>query len=162
MTLRLVRALLLASAAGCVVQPDIPNVLEPWYPPMNEYGDPILGVFEGRIPCTEPSLVGCDKVKVALVLYRDSRSNAPSTYQLARVYVATSPEGSRTVTDGAVVMTRGTKLDPQALVYQLDTQAPREFRSYWAIGDSILFMLGDDLSPLVGTASWSYVLNRVR
>jgi hypothetical protein len=133
---------------------------EPWYPSANENGDPIFAVFEGRIPCTGPELIGCDKIKVALVLYQNSQSKTPTTFKLARVYVATSPEGRRLVVDGTLTVTHGTKLDPNATVYLLDASAPREFQAYWSIGQDILFILDGDLNPRVGTAGWSYVLNR--
>lgn len=135
---------------------------EPWYPATNENGDPVDGVFEGRVPCTEPGLVDCEKVKVALALYRDRRSKALTTYRLARVYVATSPEGSQSIVAGAAMTARGTKLDPNATVIRLDEKAPREFREYWVVDENILFLLNQDLGPRVGTASWSYVLNRTR
>jgi hypothetical protein len=137
-----------------------PDALEPWYPATNEHGDPVAGVFEGRVPCVEPGLVDCEKIKVALVLYRDERSHALTTYRLARVYVADSPEGRRVVVAGAAATVRGTKLDPRATVIQLDEQAPQEFRRYWAVDENILFLLDGDLGPRVGTAAWSYVLNR--
>ena len=116
----------------------------------------------GRIPCEDSEQIGCDKIKVALVLYQGSKSKTPTTYKLARVYVATSPEGNRVVVDGALTVTQGTKLDPNATVYRLDANVPREFRAYWFIGENILFILDKELSPKVGTAGWSYVLNRTR
>jgi len=57
---------------------------------------------------------------------------------------------------------RGTKLDPNAAIVSLDEQVPPEFRVYWVVDEDILFLLDQDLSPKVGTASWSYVLNRTR
>jgi NlpE N-terminal domain len=154
--------LLVVAVAGCESQPGISTVSEPWYPSTNERGDPILAVFEGRVPCADPEYVKCEKIKVALVLYHEGTSRKPTTYKLARVYVAASPEGSRVVVDGAWTITKGTKLDPAAPVYKLDASAPQEFRSYWVIDRDILFILDEDLSPRVGTASWSYVLNRIR
>ncbi|MGH7209407.1 MAG: copper resistance protein NlpE N-terminal domain-containing protein, partial [Nitrospiraceae bacterium] len=68
-------------------------------------------------PCAD-----CETVKFALVLYRNPETSAPTTYLLARVYVAKGDE--RTVNAGTWAMTHGTKLDPQALVYQLDSNAP--------------------------------------
>ena len=160
MTARIIRVLLLVTLSGCMYQQRYPTIPEPWYPSANENGDPIFAVFEGRIPCTDPEQIGCEKIKIALVLYHGSKSKAPTTYKLARVYVATSPEGSRVVVDGALTVTHGTKLDPNATVYRLDASAPREFQAYWAIDQNILFILDKDLNPKVGTAGWSYVLNR--
>ena len=49
----------------------------------NARGDPVFAVFESRIPCAD-----CEKIKFALALYRDRDTQAPTTYKLARVYVA--------------------------------------------------------------------------
>lgn len=104
----------------------------------------------------------CSAIKVGLALYRNTRTGAPTTYRLARVYVASSPQGSRLELDGTWDVAQGTALDRNAAVYRLDAGAPNEFRLYWAIGRDLLFLLDDNLQPRVGTASWSCVLNRTR
>jgi hypothetical protein len=119
-------------------------------------------VFEGRIPCADPARAGCEKIKVALVVYHDKESQQLTTYKLARIYVAAAPEGNREVVSGALNVARGTRLHADETVYQLDAAAPKEFQNYWLIGDDILFLLDDALKPMVGTAGWSYVLNRTR
>lgn len=134
--------------------------IDPWYPAVNKNGDLVSAVFEGRMPCAEPSLPDCDKVKVALALYQDNKSNAPTAYQLRVVYVGASSEGRLLEAGGSVVTTKGTKLDPNSTVLQLDEKAPPEFQTYWVIGDDILFLLDAQRKPKVGTASFSYVLNR--
>jgi hypothetical protein len=153
--------LVLVCVPACASAPLDSRVPDPWYPASRENGDSLFAVFEGRIPCVEPKLAGCDKIKVALALYRDGQSETPTSFTLARVYVAASPEGARIVVGGQMSVSRGTKLDPGATVYRLDANAPPEFQSYWAIGQNILFILDKDLNPRVGTASWSYVLNRI-
>lgn len=146
--------------SGCRQATPPSTPLVPWYPAVNENGDPIAAVFEGRIPCFESGYVNCDKIKVALVLYEDQETKAPTTYKLARVYVAESLEGARQVVQGDWTKSVGTNLDPDAEVYELDSNAPPEFRKYWKIGDGILLMLDEGLMPKVGTAGWSFVLNR--
>jgi hypothetical protein len=155
---RTLGALLLAGVCACAPQP----VIEPWYSDVNEAGDPLAGVFEGRVPCTEPGLVACEKVKIALALYRDKQTQALTTYRLARVYVSADPEGARSIATGPVATGRGTRLDPNATIVRLDEKVPAEFRSYWRVDENIFFLLDQDLAPRVGTASWSYVLNRTR
>ena len=162
MTQRIAILAMLVVASACAHRPPSPSTLEPWYPEVNAAGDPIAGVFEGRVPCAEPGLVDCEKIKIALALYRDPRTHALTTYRLARVYVAADPEGSRSISVGAATAGRGTKLDPNAAIVRLDEQAPPEFRAYWVVDENILFVLNEDLGPRVGTASWSYVLNRTR
>ncbi len=162
MGLKLFSIFVAAALTGCTVQRERSTASEPWYGATNENGDPVFAVFEGRVPCVEPTLKDCEKIKVALALYRDRRTEAPTTYALARVHVASSPEGSRAVVIGTWRVTRGMPLDANAPVYELDASAPAEFRLYWRIGENILFVLDSALNPRVGTASWSYALNRTR
>jgi hypothetical protein len=162
MVARSLSAVALLALQSCVQPPSALRAVDPWYPALNPQGHPVFAVFEGRIPCNRPEFLDCDKIKVSLVLYKDGRSETPSTYALGRVYVAATPEGSLTVVAGAVSVTHGTALDPAAMVYRLDAGAPREFRAYWTIGRDILFILDEQLYPRVGTAGWSYVLNRTR
>lgn len=132
-----------------------PPTIEPWYPAVNEHGDPVFAVFESRIPCAD-----CEKIKFALALYRNRETKTPTTYKLARVYVAKGDD--RTINEGTWAITHGTKSDPQAVVYQLDANAPQEFRSYWLISQDILFILDQDMNPRAGDAGYSYALNKTR
>lgn len=152
----------LCAFSGCTQEQPKTTALPPWYPETNEAGDPVFAVFEGRVPCADPARVGCEKIKVALAVYHDGKSKALTTYKLARIYVATSPEGSREIVDGKLSVSRGTKLHEGETTYQLDDNAPKEFQNYWLIGDDILFLLDESLKPRVGTAGWSYVLNRTQ
>lgn len=147
-------ASILIIMSGCAYFKKAPTTFEPWYPVVNENGDPVFTVFESRIPC---AVIDCTKIKFALALYRNRETKAPTTYKMARVYVGKGND--RTVNEGTWIITRGTKLDPQAVVYQLDSNAPQEFRSYWAIGQDILFILDQDMNPRVGDASYGYALN---
>ena len=142
-------------ASGCNSQPTTPATVEPWYPATNENGDEVFAVFESRIPCND-----CEKIKLALALYVDSETKLPTTFQMARVYVGKGND--RTINTGTWTITQGTSLDSQAVVYQLDTNAPEEFQYFWAIGEDILFILDQDMNPRVGTAGYSYALNRVQ
>ena len=139
---------------GCNAQSKTPITVEPWYPATNKNGDEVFAVFESRIPCDD-----CEKIKFALALYVDSKTQQPTTYQMARVYVAKGND--RTINTGTWTIIRGTSLDSQAVVYQLDANAPDEFQYYWAIGNEILFILDQEMNPRVGTAGYSYALNRI-
>jgi len=142
-------------AIGCNTQSETPTTVEQWYPATNENGDEVFAVFESRIPCDD-----CEKIKFALALYVDSKTQQPTTYQMARVYVAKGND--RTINTGTWTIIRGTSLDSQAVVYRLDANAPDEFQYYWAIGEDILFILDQEMYPRVGTAGYSYALNRIR
>ncbi len=156
MKLQTIAVLIWLTLSGCRYLHNSPTTPEPWYPSVNANSDPVFAVFESRIPCAD-----CEKIKVALVLYRHSETKAPTTYKLARIYVAKRPE-DRIVVDGTWTITRGTNLDPNAIVYQLDANAPQEFQTFWVAGQDILFILDHKLRPKVGTAGYSYALNRMR
>jgi hypothetical protein len=139
--------------SGCGYLAETPATFEPWYPSVNENGDSIFAVFESRIPCAD-----CEVIKFGLALYWDRETKTPTTYEMARVYVGKGND--RTVNKGTWIITSGTKLDPQTAVYQLDSNAPQEFRSFWAIGQDILFILDQNMNPRVGNAAWGYALNK--
>ena len=55
---------------------------------------------------------------------------------------------------------KGTKGDPDAEVYQLDTDDQNGFLSFLKVDDNILFFLDKDRELLVGNEHFSYTLNR--
>jgi hypothetical protein len=130
-------------------------VNSPWYPEKNEAGDPVLYVFESRVPCSD-----CERIKLALAIYGNQQSRIPTTYQMARVYVGKSND--RLINKGNLTVKLGTALDSSNTVYQLATGAPVDFQNFWKINDSILFVLDDKLNPKVGNAGQGYVINRVK
>ena len=136
-----------------------PATFPPWYPAVNANGDPAVADFENHTPCPLDASEGCNKMKFGIVFYKDPKTQAPTTYLMSRVFVGVG--NIRHVSQGTWTITHGTKLDPQAVVYQLDSNAPQEFRSYWVIGKDILFILDQDMKPRLGDAAYGYALNRV-
>jgi hypothetical protein len=49
---------------------------------------------------------------------------------------------------------------PNAVVYQLDGNAPTEFMSFWAINDNLLLLLDQYGNPRVGHEGMGFLLNR--
>jgi|GEM_PF-1281297 len=143
-------AIVLATVS-CRKEPAPPQ----WYPETNENGDPVLGVYESRIPCSD-----CERLKFAIVLYGNGQTNLPVTYAMSRIYVGKSED--RVSNTGNVEIVQGTAIDTAHIVYRLTTGAPEEYRSFWKIDENLLFILDDDLSPKVGDAGYGYVLNRIR
>ncbi len=133
-----------------------PTVFPPPWPAKNAHGDPLLVVFQGRIPCV--GVPNCEKVKTAVALYGDRESKTPRTYWLGRVQVGAGDD--RLVSEGVVRESRGVKGYPDGLVYELDGHAPEEFRYFWRLNEDILLPLDKDTKPKVGNAAWGYMLSR--
>lgn len=129
-------------------------IITPWYPEKNTNGDSILAVYESRVLCPD-----CERLKFALVVYRNQQTNLPSTYLMGRIYVGKNND--RLTNSGDMKVTQGTSLDSLHIVYQLTSGAPSEFRSFWKINDDLLFILDENLTPKVGDAGEGYVLNRI-
>jgi hypothetical protein len=94
------------------------------------------------------------KAKWELVLYRDPITLAPTTYTLkGTFYRERLREGRWTILRGA-----GTR--PDAVVYRLDPDKPRESLSFLKADDNILFFLDKERTLMVGNGDFSYTLNR--
>jgi hypothetical protein len=148
-------ALVAVILTGCASS-NAPTTVSPWYMLENTRGDPIHAVYESRVPCAD-----CARTKVALALYRDVKTSAPTTYSLSLVHVAGNPERQVRV-HGTWTLKNGTSLDQGASVIHLSEEAPADFRDYWVIGESLLFILDRNLSPRVGDASHGFALNRTK
>lgn len=129
--------------------------VETLFQPANRYGDPLFGVFESKVPCED-----CSAIKIGLALYRDDETWAPTTYKLVRVYVGKSDE--QHVNEGVWMVDGEVEGYPDAVVYRLDSRAPDEYKSLWAINDDLLLILDEDGKPRVGNAGFGYILNRTR
>ena len=122
--------------------------------------------FSGRSPCRElareinhPVESDCVKLKWSLDLYRDSKTLAATTYRLRGTLYRHEANQTERIREGKWKVARGTKTDPNAIVYQLDgfdTDGP----IYLLKADrNILFFLANDRSLLVGNEDFSYTLN---
>ncbi|MFC5409328.1 hypothetical protein ACFPMF_08430 [Larkinella bovis] len=120
-------------------------------------GATVFGVFDGRFPCAEiykdwkqPVRPECVKMKWSLTLYQDAQTHQPTTYRL-----------NRSVREGKWAIVRGIKTDPDAVVFQLDSDKP-DVSIYLLKGDdNVLFVLDQQRRFRVGTDYLSYTLNRV-
>ena len=121
----------------------------------------LVGVFDGRTPCQdlaaqldEKIRPECIKIKWRLTLYQDSLTGNPTTYSLLGfVYKKEDPR------TGAWHITKGTKTNPEAIVYQLD-QPGRKSLFLQKGDDNVLFFLDDEKRLLVGNRDFGYTLNR--
>jgi hypothetical protein len=124
-------------------------------------GPQIHGYFEGRSPCQEiakllnvPKGDACIKIKWQLILYEDPATHAPTSYALGGLAWRNPPK------TGKWTLSKGTKEDPAAVVYQLDPDKGEGFLSFQKADDNILLFLGNDRELLVGNEKFSYTLNR--
>lgn len=123
----------------------------------------VFGVFEGKSPCqgivtllNVPCKEACTKIKWRLTLYQDPVTHAPTTFALEGLLWRDPPR------TGKWTMVKGSKIDPAAIVYQLDPEAPGGFLSFLKGDDNVLFFLDKNRDLLVGNIKHSYTLNRVR
>lgn len=150
--LRLLLFALLFITISCKQEKPSPG---PWYPEINDSGEPVIAVYESRIPCDD-----CERLKFALALYGKSKTENPVSYLMARVYVGKNDE--RIVNKGTLSVGKGTSIDTSHLVYVLTSGAPDGFHNFWKMNDSLIFILDSLFAPKVGDSGQGYVLNRVR
>lgn len=118
--------------------------------------DTVVGVYEGRTPCSEVSnqFTGfpaetCEKIKWELTLFKSAVNGEPSHYWY---------RGTRSEHRGRwSVIAHETQLN--RTVYRLTSGADRHL-DLLAIDGTVLLILGADGKALGGDASWSYTLSR--
>lgn len=158
-----VSALVLAAIVVALLTrrgPDTPQTFGPWYPLTNQAGAPAVADFENHVPCTidNPPVEDCQRVKLGVVLY--GTPSAPSTYLISIIRVGTG-DNTRETHKGTWTVTQGTALDPEATVYQLDTSAPDHLRTFWPVGNKILYLLDQTRMPRPGDAAYGYALTNI-
>jgi len=121
----------------------------------------LYGVFDGRTPCAELAAhlnetvtAACIKIKWRLKLY-ESAPGKGGSYTLEGFVYRKDAIGK-----GKWTVLAGTKTDPAAIVYRLDSDngAPPLFLQK---GDeNVLFFLDSNMNLMVGNRDFSYALNR--
>lgn len=126
----------------------------------------VLGEFVGSSPCGEPFGKLFDipadanpPVRWTLTLYQDPKTKSPTVYKLRAEYDGAKPPAARKrVTkdeEGRWSVGKGTKSDPDAVVYQLAGAV-----NFLKVSDDILHAMNPDRTLAVGDGGWSYSLNR--
>ena len=123
----------------------------------------VFGRFVGRTPCSEVVREmnqtvesDCMKLKWDLTLYHDARTSAPTTYELKGTLYRDQPR------KGTWKILRGSRVSPDAVLYQLDPGAPQGSLLLLKAADNILYFLDRSRNLLVGNYDFSYTLNRSR
>jgi hypothetical protein len=164
----LVGILLLASGCTTILPGAAPTPTVP-------VGPTVRGVFEGITPCSPsarilpqiPADSGCEQMIWRLILYQDAATKAPAQFFLDSAYgipkqgsTGLDRGGTEVQLEGSWSVAKGTKEDPNAVVYHLISDDGQPAASFQALDESLLHLLGRDLSLMTGNASWSYSLNR--
>lgn len=126
----------------------------------------IVGVFDGRTPCSNEllelngiSASGCQIIKCRLILYQDTITHTPTTFQIYTVYVGKGD--TRYSNTGKWKIFKGTKNDPEARVYLLEPDSGKPYSLALLKADNnILFFLDENMNYKVGDTYTSYTLNR--
>lgn len=125
-------------------------------------GPSVVGIFEGRCPCKELADLlkasvssECFKTKWSLTLLHNPATQHPTTYVLEGSFYRTN------IQKGSWTLLKGTKADPNAVVYQLNLDSANTMLLLLKGDDNVLFMLDRDRNLLVGNELFSYTLNRV-
>jgi hypothetical protein len=152
---------LLADPSPEPTKPVAESASESFWKKTPRHGPEVLGYFEGRSPCQEIAKLlhvsgrdECIKIKWQLILYQDPVTHEPTGYALGGFAWRNPPK------TGKWIIVKGTKEDPNAVVYQLDPDDPKGFLSFLKADDNILFFLDKNRELLVGNERFSYTLNR--
>jgi hypothetical protein len=126
-----------------------PAAPPPW-PATDAGGLPLLGVYEGRLPCATP---GCTPIATALALYGRT---APASFGLRQ---GSGPDWPVT---GPLAIGTGIPRYPEATVLSLGPAAPEALRRLWQVSGDILIPLDLRLQPVPGSADRGTMLSRTR
>ena len=140
-------------------------------------------VFAGTTPCgnvirpihkinSEPDcpleVCKCMMVEWELTLYTDANTKEPTRYTLKGVNRHTVKEtnmysepGIKSEAEGRWVIVRGTKTNPNAILYQLNPDKPGMALSFLKLSDSLLHIVDQNEKLMIGNEFFSYTLNRV-
>ena len=140
-------------------------------------------VFAGTTPCgnvirpihkinPEPDCqlqeCKCMMVEWELTLYTDANTKEPTRYKLKGVNRYTVKEtnmysepGIKSEAEGRWAIVRGTKINPDAIFYQLNPDKPGMDLSFLKLSDSLLHIVDQNEKLMIGNEFFSYTLNRV-
>jgi hypothetical protein len=145
-----------------------------FYPPKT--GESVLGTYSGSSPCGNfikpllniPLNEDCDRIKWNITLYRDSKTHQPTTFKLSCIFGMQEQGGpgfigggKRVEAGGRWIITKGTKANRNAVVYQLNLKKDKSAIFFVKMDDNILHLLYSDKSLMIGNSGWSYTLNRI-
>ena len=125
-------------------------------------GASVLGVYDGRCPCTEIAKQlkikradDCIKLKWRLSLFKDPVTQLATTYKLEGTLFRDAAAA------GTVTMLKGNAAFPDADIYQLNNVLNKATLLLMKGDDNVLFFLDEEKNFYVGNSNFSFTLNRV-
>jgi hypothetical protein len=121
--------------------------------------------FAGGFAATEP----CHCITWQLTLFTNRNDGLPGSYKLVANYGLPGKNDANQVEDGPQVeqqgtwkIVKGTKANPDAVVYQMTADKGAKSVSLVKVGEHLLHFLNPDKSLMVGNAGWNYTLSKKR
>jgi len=133
-------------------------------------------VFVGTTPCGQmirpmhkvSQEADCALVKWTLTLYQDPVTLKPATYKLSSVnrFIVRgtnmySEPGTKSETKGNWTIVKGTKTNPNSIVYRLETGKPEISVSFLKLSEKLIHLLDIQETLMIGNEGFSYTLSRV-
>jgi NlpE N-terminal domain len=139
-------------------------------------GSSVRGIFVASTPCSNgtrplpdiPVNADCELIKWNLTLYHDESKKTPTTYKLSCLYGL--PEqgttgliggGKKIEMEGKWAIIKGTGSNPNAIIYRLIDNKTTKTISFLHLSADLLHLLDADQRLMIGSAAWSYTLNRI-
>ena len=144
-------------------------------PATNSKTSSVQMVFVGTTPCGQTIRpihkvsqdADCALVKWTLTLYQDPVTLNSTTYKLSSVnrFIVKgtnmySEPGTKTETEGKWTITKGTKTNPNSIVYRLESDKPEITISFLKLSDKLIHLLDIEEKLMIGNESFSYTLSR--
>jgi hypothetical protein len=111
-----------------------------------------------KILSTLPDDTAFESMRWLLTLNYSS-DNRPFNYSISCQYAGKAPTTTVQL-NGTWAITKGTKSDPNAVVYQLNSDQKGASILLVKLDEDLLHLLDRDRQMMIGTPGWSYTLNR--
>ena len=109
----------------------------------------VLGVFEGTIPCAD-----CEGIQMKLTLYQDPKTLASAGFTLVQTYIGKTD--STFNEQGEWDYLRGNDEDPDATIYGLNLDKPKEDQMYFLkVGEDKVTMLDPEMNPIQSNLNYT-------
>ena len=144
--------------------------------PLANSKDSAVGILVATTPCGKmirplhhiPQQIECALVEWKLTLYEDRITHKPTTYKLSsvnrfsvKVTNMYSEPGVKYETEGKWAIVRGTKTNPNSIIYRLDPSKPKISIDFLKLSDNLFHVLDHEGNLMVGNPFWSYTFSRI-